>query len=53
MRRVKNSISWDVAGGSRLLRLTTTYLVELEVDLRAWGRDHALCRAVAAIHPNP
>jgi hypothetical protein len=27
-------------------------LVELEVDLRAWGRDHALCRAVAASHPN-
>ena len=26
-------------------------LVELEVDLRAWGRDHALCRAVATIHP--
>jgi hypothetical protein len=24
-------------------------LVELEVDLRAWGRDHALCRAVAAV----
>jgi len=26
-------------------------LVELEVDLLAWGRDHALCRAIAAIHP--
>jgi hypothetical protein len=25
-------------------------LVELEVDLRAWGRDQALCRAVAAVH---
>jgi hypothetical protein len=25
-------------------------LVELKVDLRAWGRDHALCRAVAAVH---
>jgi Mu-like prophage protein Com len=24
-------------------------LVELEVDLRAWGRDQALCRAVAAV----
>jgi hypothetical protein len=24
-------------------------LVELEVDLRAWGRDKALCRAVAAV----
>jgi hypothetical protein len=24
-------------------------LAELEVDLRAWGRDHALCRAVAAV----
>jgi hypothetical protein len=23
--------------------------VELQVDLRAWGRDHALCRAVAAV----
>jgi hypothetical protein len=27
-------------------------LVELEVDLRAWGRDQALCRAVAAVHPS-
>jgi hypothetical protein len=27
-------------------------LVELEVALRAWGADQALCRAVAAIHPN-
>jgi hypothetical protein len=27
-------------------------LVELEVDLRAWGRDQALCRAVAAVHLN-
>jgi hypothetical protein len=27
-------------------------LVELEVDLRAWGRDQALCRAVAAAHLN-
>jgi hypothetical protein len=25
-------------------------LVELEIDLRAWGRDQALCRAVAAVH---
>jgi hypothetical protein len=25
-------------------------LVELEVDLRAWGRDQALCRRVAAVH---
>ena len=25
-------------------------LVELEVDLRVWGRDQALCRAVAAVH---
>ena len=25
-------------------------LVELEVDLRAWGRYQALCRAVAAVH---
>jgi hypothetical protein len=25
---------------------------ELEVHLRAWGADQALCRAVAAIHPN-
>jgi hypothetical protein len=25
-------------------------LVELEVDRRAWGRDQALCRAVAAVH---
>ena len=24
-------------------------LAELEVDLRAWGRDQALCRAVAAV----
>jgi hypothetical protein len=24
-------------------------LVEVEVDLRAWGRDQALCRAVAAV----
>jgi hypothetical protein len=24
-------------------------IVELEVDLRAWGRDQALCRAVAAV----
>ena len=27
-------------------------LVELEGDLRAWGRDQALCRAVAAVHSN-
>jgi hypothetical protein len=27
-------------------------LVELEVDLRAWGRYQALCRAVAAVHPS-
>jgi hypothetical protein len=25
-------------------------LVELEIDLRAWGRNQALCRAVAAVH---
>jgi hypothetical protein len=31
-----------------LIRLAD--LVELEVDLRAWGRDQALCRAVAAVH---
>jgi hypothetical protein len=30
-----------------LIRLAD--LVELEVDLRAWGRDQALCRAVAAV----
>ena len=27
-------------------------LVEPEVDLRAWGRDQVLCRAVAAVHPS-
>jgi hypothetical protein len=34
--------------GAQLL-IELADLVELEVDLRAWGRDHALCRAVAAV----
>ena len=37
--------------GTQLL-IELADLVELEVDLRAWGRDQALCRAVAAIHPS-
>jgi len=34
--------------GAQLL-IELADLVELEVDLRAWGRDQALCRAVAAV----
>jgi hypothetical protein len=36
--------------GAQLL-IELADLVELEVDLRAWGRDQALCRAVAAVPP--
>jgi hypothetical protein len=36
-------------GAQLLIRLAD--LLELEVDLRAWGADQALCRAVATIHP--
>jgi hypothetical protein len=34
--------------GAQLL-IELSDLVELEVDLRAWGRAQALCRAVAAV----
>jgi hypothetical protein len=34
--------------GAQLL-IELADLVEPEVDLRAWGRDQALCRAVAAV----
>jgi hypothetical protein len=36
--------------GAQLL-IELADLVKLEVDLRAWGRDQALCRAVAAVPP--